>query len=298
MPPYFTPPKNVVNAPIRDWAPLRANGNLTYREFIAMVSKFWNERVPDVPLIPYQGKNFARTPAIVYSLEVKTPIPNDRKKHHREFITNPATDQMYRITGQRFKHIVTFRVVTANEPELAEEILESFEFYMDEMTAVYKENGLSEIVYGRRLPDSTENRESQDVCIRAVAYEVTTEDVRQWPVAQLNEIIIQARMFVSESRNGFYGEAGNDYIVVDARPDLPVGLEVVISDLPGSDTFLPGGLHNGWKYTIASIDGARIYLLKPDGTPINITFDGQGGLYYWPGTPRVHIEDEFATPTS
>lgn len=294
--PYFVQPKNDIAAPLRDWDRLRASGNLSYLEFIALVTELWERRTPDVPIFPTQGKQFARYPCIVYGTQVKTAMQSEPKKRHREFITNPNTNQVYRITGQRFKLVVSFSVTTENEPKLAEEILEAFEDFMDEITPVLKKSGLSEIVYGRQLPDAMENRDAEDICKRSVAYEVTIERVRQIPVDQLNEIVVQARTFVESIRNVFTGTAGDDFIVVADDHAIPLEAEVLVT--PDEIEFLPEGLHAGWRYVVDAIDGNKLYLTTIGGDPINITADGIGRLSLWLGKVKVDIEDEFATPNS
>lgn len=295
--PYFTPPKNEIAAPLRDWDRLKASGNLTYREFISLVTELWHERVPDVPLFPIQGKRFAQYPCIVYGIEVKTTMKDEVKKRHREYVTNPHTGQLYKITGQRFKLLVSFAVITENEPELAEEIMEAFEDFMDETTAVYKKLGLSEIRYGRRLPDSTENRESEDITRRSVVFEVYIERVRQVPVDQLNEILVTARTALDMSRNMFHGEAGDSFITVEAHV-IPESGEVLVDYDPNPDVFLPLGLHAGRKYVVAAVDGNKLYLETTTGTPILLGSSGAGRLSLWLGKVKVDIQDEFATPHS
>lgn len=295
--PYFVQPKSEIAAPLRDWDRLRASGNLSYLEFISLVKELWERRTPDVPIFPTQGKQFARYPCIVYGTQVKTAMQNEPKKRHREFITHPTTGQIYKITGQRFKLVVSFSITTENEPILAEEILEAFEDFMEEITPILKKSGLSEIVYGRQLPDAMENRDAEDVCKRSVAYEVTIERVRQTPVDQLNEIIIHARTFVESIRNVFLGTAGDDFIVVSDDHAIPVGAEVLVA--PDETGFLPEGIHSGWRYVVSAVDGNKLYLTAlGSGDPINITADGVGRLGLWLGKVRVDIEDELATPNS
>lgn len=294
---YFDMPKNEIAAPLRDWDRLRAQGNLTYLEFIALVKELWERAHPDIPIHPTRGKQFAVYPCIVYGLESRSTATNESKARHREF-KEDENNNVYRIKGQRFLNLVSFTAVTRNEPELAENIMETFELFMGEITPVIKLLGVSELIYGRRLSDTDQNRDNDDVCTRAVVYQVFTEHVTQTKEEVLKEIIIQARTFIEEFRNIFTAQAGDDFITVQSHA-LPSGAEVqVLEPVPEDGGFLPAGLHAGWRYRVLATDGNKIYLETLTGDPVSITEDGVGRLAIWINSPTVNILDEHATPNT
>lgn len=294
---YFDMPKNEIAAPLRDWDRLRAQGNLTYLEFIALVKELWERAHPDIPIHPTRGKQFAVYPCIVYGLESRSTATNESKARHREF-KEDENNNVYRIKGQRFLNLVSFTAVTRNEPELAENIMETFELFMGEITPVIKLLGISELIYGRRLSDTDQNRDNDDVCTRAVVYQVFTEHVTQTKEEVLKEIIIQARTFIEEFRNIFTAQAGDDFITVQSHA-LPNGAEVqVLEPVPEDGGFLPAGLHAGWRYRVLATDGNKIYLETLTGDPVFITEDGVGRLAIWINSPTVNILDEHATPNT
>jgi hypothetical protein len=176
----------------------RAKGNLTYVEFIALVQQLWSESHPDIPFFATSGSQLARYPAIVYGLQLRKTHPQEPKPRVRENIRTAPDQPGIIITGQRFQNIVNFSVVTENDPEAAEAIIEAFEDFMQEMTPVFKEMGLSEFAYARRLPDSEETKSGEDIVKRTVCYMVTTEKVTQTSVDKLRQIIVHSRMLLQQ----------------------------------------------------------------------------------------------------
>ena len=296
MPPqYFSQPAETLPVHLRQQEMGRHEGNLSYIQMIHLIRDLWEETMPDIPLRPVQGPKFAHYPVIVHAIEVKVPTKEDTKKRIREYIKNPQTGQMYQIKGQRFRHIVTFKVITKDEPDLAEQIMERFEDFMDEITPVLKELGVSEIFYGRRQPDSTENRTGEDTTARKVAYEIYLEKVTQTPVDTLDDILIRARVHLERNLNLFQGTTGDTFIDLPSH-GLAVGTEVLITAT--TEDFLPEPLQTQTRYFVSAVDETKVYLVDSDGDPITITTDGTGRLTIWRTYPSIQIEDEFigATP--
>jgi hypothetical protein len=294
MPPqYFSQPAESLPPHLRVEHMGRAEGNLTYTEMIRVIRALWEEALPDIPLRPVQGPKFSMYPVIVHGIEVKVPEKADTKKRIREYIKNPETGQMYQIKAQRFRYIVTFKVITENEPDLAEDIMERFEDFMDEITPALKELGVSEIFYGRRQPDSTENRSGEDTTARKVAYEIYLEKVYQIPVAEFEDITIRARVHLERNRNLFTGTAGDDFIEIPSH-DLEIGATVLITAT--TEGFLPLPLRTQRLYEVVDVDETKVYLVDYNDDPVTITADGVGRLSIWRHRPRVIIEDERATP--
>ena len=113
-----------IDAPIRNWAPLRASGSMRYLDFIRSVKNLWEEGHPDVPIFPTQGKNFARYPCIVYSLQMRKTHQVEPKARIRDTLEDDD-GQLYKITAQRFDNVVLFTAITENEPELCETFRDS-----------------------------------------------------------------------------------------------------------------------------------------------------------------------------
>lgn len=219
----------------------RAKGNLTYVEFIALVQRLWSESHPDIPFFATSGSQLARYPAIVYGLQLRKTHPQEPKPRVRENIRTTSDQEGIIITGQRFQNIVNFTVVTENDPEAAEAIIEAFEDFMQEMTPVFKEMGLSEFAYARRLPDSEETKSGEDVVKRTVCYMVTTEKVTQTSVEKLRQIIVHSRMLlqqgglagiVADSING----VGHPVIRTASGREVPI--EIVDEAADSLDNFV------------------------------------------------------------
>lgn len=177
--------------------PLKAEGNLTYRQFIKLVQHLWAEGHPDIPIYPTQGGQQAKYPCIVYGLEVRKTHPVEPKPRFREAVVRDGDTDVF-IHGQRFQNIVSFTVVDENA-DRAEVIIEIFEDFMLEFTPVFKRMGVSEFVYSRRLPDSEENRQGEDVARRSVAYMLTTEKIRYMEVEKINKFVIDARIYLANN---------------------------------------------------------------------------------------------------
>lgn len=165
-------------------------------------------------------------PRIVAALETRRPMPMEPKPRVRETIwSGPDGESDIDIKGQRFQSIISFTVVDriktnypqdspCTDPEYfrnnvlecskydmvssVDEIVEQLEEFMLEVTPIFKELGVSELVYARRLPDATEVRGGYGIAKRAVAYTVTIEKVyrgiEQWKIKQ---IVTEARLLIA-----------------------------------------------------------------------------------------------------
>lgn len=289
-PQFYTQPKDTLPRHLRNEHMMRLNGNLSLVELFALIDELWKGVQPDIPFRPIQGEQFAKYPSIVYSVESKVPEQSDVKHRIREFIENPQTGQLYKITAQKFRHIITFSAVTKLEPELAESIIEAFEDFMFTITPVLVEQGVARIVYGRREPDSVVNKTGEDLNRRTVAYDVYLEKVYQIPVDQLEDIRVRAKVYVERNHNLFTGESGNDYIEVPSNY-LEVGKVILVTMT--TNGFLPGGLLTQTTYTVTAVDGTKVYLEDSNGDPVTITSDGTGRLSIWIPRPPLEIEDDY-----
>lgn len=279
---------------------MRLRGNLSYLQFIRLVEALWEEAHPDIPFRPTGSNLTAVYPSIMYALELRKPHPSEPKMRAREELKDEE-GQAYIINAQRFQNIVSFTVMTETEPVLAEEILEAFEDFMIEWTPVYKELGVSEFAYGRRIADTGASRPGEGVVRRAVTYMVTTEKIILSPVDLLQSISIEVRKAFETEHYIFYGFAATDTIKVD---DLELSIGEGISIISRSGTPLPGGLRSGY-YIVSNIiigqEGKSYTLSLPGGgaTPnssIVFSSDGSGKIVARDsGNNPVTIIDEFMT---
>jgi hypothetical protein len=187
-------------------APLQAQGNLTYLEFITAVKALWENAYPSIKIKPTQSGDYAEYPVIVYGLELRRTHSSEPKPRTR---ISPNNDVA--VFGQRFQNIVTFTVITettegaqlkgtvgrSSGPEVADQIIEAFEDFMLEYTPVFKRLGASELVYARRMSDSEENRGSSDTNRRTVSYMLTTEKMFAMEVQKIEEICVDVRRYMA-----------------------------------------------------------------------------------------------------
>ena len=191
--------------------PLRARGNLSYLDFIRLLGKVWVDSIgvrPDgvTPRVPFQATDTALSdpdyPLITYSLQMRKPLSNEPKAKVREMVEDTGGHKI-QIKGQRFENYVKFSVLDRVFPDgvmNAEEILDIFETFMEQMTPLFKELGLSDIFYGRRDIDMEKSRPGTDVVERSVVYIVITEKVTRIDVWKLEQILVSARTFLVKNQ--------------------------------------------------------------------------------------------------
>lgn len=183
----------------------RAQGNLSYLAFIALVKRYWEAGHPDIRLRPTQGPAFIQDskdndgffPVIVYGLDTRRAMTVEPKPRIREEKMDDG--DFYIISGQRFENLVSFTVYDTN-PIRADEVIEAFEDFMLEYTPAFKMLGASELVYFRRTPDNEGSEAGEDLARRNITYKLTTEKVRVMPVGRMEEIVIDARVFLSTNQ--------------------------------------------------------------------------------------------------
>lgn len=173
--------------------PLRASGNLSYLDFIRMVEQVWAEAHPDVPLIAAGLPVDSKYPCIIYSISNRVTHPGEPKPRQAEQpirYDDDATDVLI-IYRQRFVNFVKFEAVgkvEQNGAQIVEELIELFEDFMLTYTGVFRERGLSEMTYERRMPDDEQSRPGEGVVTRAVIFRVTTEKIIHVLESKLREV--------------------------------------------------------------------------------------------------------------
>lgn len=186
------PDKNYLAAP-----KYKADRNLTYLQFIALVKYLWAKAHPDIPIKPTQPLEEADLPVIIYGIEIRRPMSNEPKMRFREQVINKG-GQSYLIHGQRFQNIVSFSVIHT-DPMMADQIIEVFEDFMLEYTPVFKQLGASEFVYSRRTPDGEVFAHGEDMIKRTVAYMLTTEKILMSPMDLLESVLIDCRIWIDRA---------------------------------------------------------------------------------------------------
>lgn len=188
---------------------LKAEGNLSYLEFIEYVKKLWENSHPQIPIVATFGGKMATYPCIAYGLELKRAHNQEPKMRYRDKALGDD-GKYYIIEAQRFQNIVSFTIMTeANAgqlqgedegyvgAEVADRIIDIFEDFMLEYTPVFKRLGASEFVYARRLSDTEINMDQTDVVKRAVTYLLTTEKIQASAVDKIESIVADVRQWVS-----------------------------------------------------------------------------------------------------
>lgn len=289
---------------------LRAKGNLDYLQFIRLVQRYWSEAHPDIPIIPTGGDKPAQYPCIIYGLEVRQTPSGEPKAKHRERIDDLI------ITGQKFDNMVSFSAVAEANPNLCEEIIEEFENWMLEMIPVFKELGVSELTYGRRLPDSEVSRRGFGVTARAVVFHVRTEKVRATSFALLKSIVVDARTkFLAADQTS---DIGNAYTSISPRYYGSIPIYEIVGDtisIPQTNFIVGDVIYVAAKtgdfkpgfYMVGNTTEAsgppfaddRFYYLGyvPDEgeefVPITISGTGKGRVFYMPDRDvDLNITDE------
>lgn len=186
----------------------RAEGNLSYLDFIRVVEQLWKTGHPDVPFFASSPARQAHYPSITYSLMNRRTHPNEPKPRLREEINTGSSvvdedgtvvlkNQGIIVQGWRFVSIVKFTVhdeVQPNGAQTVEELIEVFEDFMIEHQYVFKQLGVSELTYNARLDDDEENRDAEDIVKRAITYRLTTEKVFVTEIDKLLEMAASVRV--------------------------------------------------------------------------------------------------------
>ena len=268
---------------------LRADDGMNYREFLAVLKHLWELAHPDVPLKPTQSPGFATYPVIVHSLELRKTHPSEPKKRFRENVMSDSGD-IYSIWGQRFQNLVMFSAVTRADPDLASEIIEEFQSFMEEHIDTLKRLGASEIVFSRRMPDNSRKRSSEDIDEKSIAYLVTIETVSYVQEAKLESILVEARTYLDSERIPSFEVAPNQvgtnkFNILKTNIILAEGDQVVFGTLDITRYTFPFALSVYKKYVIRNItknNSATPYFLtvdiyEADGvTPVIFTNEGKG----------------------
>lgn len=283
---------------------LKAKGNLSYQDFLRLLEKLWTDAHPDIPLMANANKSFGQYPVIIYRLDLRKPHPAEPKPRYREEIKNIDDNSVAIIAAQRFQSVITFTVITQQDPHTAETLVEIFEDFMLEFQPVFKELGVSELLYIRRLPDSADSRPGEGVVSRSVSYLLTTEKHTITYVEILEKVIVNARTFLQDAAEIFIADSVNnavsvrgasfkigDRVFIKPRPDIPMPIPLVTGYyLIGNIILTP--LNR--QYELSFIGGSAA---TPIYSPISSLSNGSGYIRLAePDEVETHLIDEMSTP--
>jgi hypothetical protein len=187
---------------------LRANGNLSYLDFIRVIRQLWAEGHPTIPILMAGVPVMAQYPCIIVSLNMRKAHQADPKPRQREVIntgkmlakedgTIEASQKAVIIMGQKFVNEVKFTAVdkvSSDGAQVADELIEVFEDFILQYTPLLKYLGAADLFYNRRFPDDEEHRMGDDVVKRSVSYLVTIEKIMQTEVDKLERILSTIRV--------------------------------------------------------------------------------------------------------
>jgi hypothetical protein len=236
---------------------LKAKGNLSYQDFLRVLEKFWIDAHPGIPLQAAFDKSFGTYPIITYRLDLQKAHPSEPKPRYREEIKTPDGQDAIIIAAQRFQSVITFTIMTQIDPHTAETLVDEFISFMIEMQPVFKEMGVSELVYVRRLPDATDSRPGEGVVSRSVSYMLTTERIIKTTHSKLERVMVSARLYLESPHTIFNTIPSQGTITVNGA-SYALGDRVVIT---GSNLPLPPELTAAY-YTISDLvlsSGSRQY---------------------------------------
>lgn len=175
----------------------RAGSGIGYIELIQAIEYIWSESHPEIPMYAMGLETYPVYPCIIYNLDRRITFRDETKPRQREMIMTPEGEKGLSIFGQRFDNLISFTAVTKSDAQLAEQIIEVFEDFLLEFTPVFKQLGVSEMVYHQRMTDAGENRNNTDIVKRKLVYRFILEKVvtRDWD--KINNVLIDLRLMLS-----------------------------------------------------------------------------------------------------
>lgn len=188
---------------------------MTYLQFMDVIQYVWSQSHPDIPFYAKGLDKYAQYPCVVYSLELRRPVQNERKPRAREQINSSDPNNAYDIIGQRFLNLVKFCAYSESDPRQAEEIIEVFQDFMLEFQEMWKWLGVSECVFDHRGRDGGESRSGVDIVERSLFYQVTIEKVVKRDIGRLREIFIDIRQRLGSATPSYNRDESVQILLTD-----------------------------------------------------------------------------------
>lgn len=271
---------------------LRAKGNLSYLDFVRLVTRLWEAGNPKVPLRATGDKNAATYPVIIYRLDLRKPHGSEPKPRLREQMPTAPGEKAVLIHGMRFQNVITFTAVD-QRAQVVEELIEAFENFMMEMQPIFKEEGASELTYMRRLPDSHDQRPGEGIVSRSVSYLLTTEKIIKTEIDKLEKFSIDARIYLGRQDVTFTSDPDDDTIIIDG-PAFKIGDRVKVTE----SLVLPSGYYLISNVVISPSDRKYTLAKEVDGgyEPVDTIEEGSGRIVLCPDTDiTVLVVDQEAS---
>jgi len=188
-----------------DLPPIQAKGNLSYLQFIDVLTKTWKILHPEIDFVPLGGKKTfdPEKGYIIYSLESRRPSDNNSKPRMHRVIDDPDNNEKKVIVyTQSFNNLIKF-IAVHQSPRVSEELLDAFEDFMLYMEPILKKLGLQHCFYDRRMPDEHGSRYGEDVSARIVSYLVITQKILTVDIDVIEDIILKLTINESATPNTF-----------------------------------------------------------------------------------------------
>jgi hypothetical protein len=210
--------------------PLQAKGSMTYLEMIDTIERAWDLSHPEISFGPFSDGNVYQPDMgyVIYALVERITKQNNTKPRVQYIVDHPDyPNKKLGIFSQSFINTVKFTAVHSN-PRIAEEMIESFEDFMFEATAILKEQGLEEIIYGKRVADEHKTRYGEDLAARSIVYLANTQKIVLVDMEKLESIYLT----ISAPRINLI----DDYELATPVTCAPIDFQVEIYDTHATPT--------------------------------------------------------------
>lgn len=174
-----------------------ADGNLSLEEFGELVCEVWSAAFPSIPM--YQvgtSTDDVVYPNVTWRCFSKRPQTAQKPRTVDEFTGDD--DKGYTRKTMRLSDIFEV-VITANDPKQANQLIVSFERFMQQYAGAFKRAGIVEILYSARLPDTFKEVSGAIISYRTVHYEVLEELVTLEQTGTIDEIDVFVRAIKEEA---------------------------------------------------------------------------------------------------
>lgn len=180
-----------------------ANGNISFVAFANMIADMWNEAHEDIPFYQEGSANSdVSYPVIVWKNAGRSPVVEETG--HRKKLIETVTDEFgeYAYTKRIGVTRNTFRVtVKATDPDVADQIIEMLEDFVEEVTGALMKLGIKRVMYAGRVdldPTKDQGKTLNHRRSEWVVHEQRTTVVKE---STIQEVEMRLRA-VTEEREG------------------------------------------------------------------------------------------------
>jgi len=170
--------------PLKNTEYLKADNNATLSDFISMLSNISSKALQKsgATLDPDEGRilgdvdTTVEHPIIIYSIISSIPKFNIKKHPIQTIVEKDNNPRICDIYIQEFMSTVQFNIV-ASEYKEADTVLNDFMDLMINYSGYFKKNGVSELIFEKRLTDKQLDIYRQHNSIRSVQYKIGTQKI-------------------------------------------------------------------------------------------------------------------------